>query len=339
MHGVRPLETAEDIVTHVIQVDDDPSMNPWTFRMFFVGIGLSTFGAVLQETMYFKPQVVYVSVMFLTVLAEKLGVAMSNFIPRKGKIGQFLNPHPWNRKEHTAAKLWYGGYPNIAAGIFITLSSQLIGYGITGMMRNILVCPTKMLYPSNLPITTVIETLHEPKSVTKKRFQIFWIVFVAIFCWERFPENYIASFGSPRWIPLQTLFNSFAGYLGDIILSMALYYGNIWRSKDFPFMSQLLYDPSSNATNSIAYKETSIMNPDFTVNSTMVEEVGVPYLTATYMNYLITSNAGLTATFVHMLLWNYAEDSLGWTWITMQRLKRLLDLCTLCILELTRPPY
>lgn len=35
--GAQPLETAEDIVTHVIQVDDDPSMNPWTARMFIVG--------------------------------------------------------------------------------------------------------------------------------------------------------------------------------------------------------------------------------------------------------------------------------------------------------------
>lgn len=32
-----PLETAEDIVTHVIGVDDDPTLSPWTFRMFFVG--------------------------------------------------------------------------------------------------------------------------------------------------------------------------------------------------------------------------------------------------------------------------------------------------------------
>lgn len=32
-----PLETAEEIVTHVIHVDDDPTLNPWTFRMFFIG--------------------------------------------------------------------------------------------------------------------------------------------------------------------------------------------------------------------------------------------------------------------------------------------------------------
>lgn len=31
------LDTAADIVTHVIHLDDDPTINPWTFRMFFLG--------------------------------------------------------------------------------------------------------------------------------------------------------------------------------------------------------------------------------------------------------------------------------------------------------------
>jgi hypothetical protein len=34
---IGALETAEDIVTTVIHVDDDPNINPWTFRMFFIG--------------------------------------------------------------------------------------------------------------------------------------------------------------------------------------------------------------------------------------------------------------------------------------------------------------
>ena len=35
--NAAPLATAEEIVTHVIHVDDDPTLNPWTFRMFFIG--------------------------------------------------------------------------------------------------------------------------------------------------------------------------------------------------------------------------------------------------------------------------------------------------------------
>ena len=43
------LRNERDIVTHVISVHDDPSLNPWTFRSFFIGIGLSAFGGVLGE--------------------------------------------------------------------------------------------------------------------------------------------------------------------------------------------------------------------------------------------------------------------------------------------------
>jgi hypothetical protein len=158
--------------------------------------------------MYFKPQPVPVSVMFLTVIAEALGTAMSTLIPRKGMVGRFLNPFPWNQKEHTSCvlmasaatvaavstealavqKLFYGGYHNVPADIFITLSSQLIGYGVAGIMRKVLLYPTKMLYPANLPITSVMEVLHKPLSETKKRRRVFWMAFVAIFCWEWFPE-------------------------------------------------------------------------------------------------------------------------------------------------------
>jgi len=41
------FQNERDIVTHVISVQDDPSLNPWTFRSFFIGIGLSAFGGIL----------------------------------------------------------------------------------------------------------------------------------------------------------------------------------------------------------------------------------------------------------------------------------------------------
>jgi hypothetical protein len=173
-----------------------------------IGIGLSAFGAVLQEVFYFKPRVIYVSVMFLTVVAYALGEFMAFFIPRWGPIGRFLNPGPFNSKEHVAAvlmasaasvsalstealavqKLFYGGYPSQGAVVFVTLSSQLIGYGIAGLLRETLLWPVKMFYPANLPVTTVLETLHREKSETRKRLRVFWIVFTCLLVWELFPE-------------------------------------------------------------------------------------------------------------------------------------------------------
>ena len=32
-------------------------------------------------------------------------------------------------------ELFYGGYPSRAAGVFITFSTQLIGFGIAGLLR------------------------------------------------------------------------------------------------------------------------------------------------------------------------------------------------------------
>lgn len=39
IHGEsNAIETAEDLVTKVIDLDDDPTQNPWTFRTFFLGM-------------------------------------------------------------------------------------------------------------------------------------------------------------------------------------------------------------------------------------------------------------------------------------------------------------
>lgn len=390
-HGRRRstvVDTAEGLVTRVIDVEDDPTLNPWTFRTFFLGLGLSCFGAVLQEIFYFKPQTIFVSVVFLTVLAYILGEAMAMAIPRKGAIGRFLNPFPFNMKEHAsitlmasaasqsalatealaAQQLFYGGYPNKAAGIFVVITTQLIGFGLAGLLRDILVYPTYMLWPMNLPITTLLESLHKDKAVAKARLKIFYVVFFTVFVWEVFPEyiftvlegvsvfclahqdslvftnlfggasgnegvgflavsfdwNYIAPFGSPLWLPLYTLFNEFVGYLGCIVLFMGLYYSNAFDAQKYPFLAQQLFDSSSNSTNFVVYNQTQILNDQFEIDPGKLAAFGAPNLTASYLGYLITSNMGFTATFVHMLLWNFDDIKMGWTWASPSKLKRFL---------------
>ncbi|RDW59135.1 hypothetical protein BP5796_12059 [Coleophoma crateriformis] len=392
--GEIHLDTAADIVTQVIDLDDDPSMNPWTFRMFFIGLGLSCFGAVLGEIYQFKPQVIYVSLMFLTVVAYAAGEAMSLLIPRWGPIGRFLNPHHFNMKEHAAIvimassasvsststvviaaqKLYYGKYPNQGAAVFITLATQLIGYGLAGMMRKVLLWPTKMLYPENLPITTVLETLHRDKSGNRKRMKVFWIIFTILLVWELIPEylftmligfsifcladqkslfftnlfggtngneglgflsisldwNYIAGFGSPLWVPLQTLTNALIGVIFCVIMFMALYYGNIWQGQDFPFLSQELFNMTgTNATYQAIYNQTLILNPDNTINDAAVQALGSPWLTSSYIFSLITTNAGFTGNFVHMFLWNYADIKSGWSFCTLKNIQSIFSLASL----------
>ena len=402
---------------------------------------------MLQEIFYFKPQTIYVSQVFLTVIAYVLGEGMTYAIPWNGKIGRFLNPGPFNAKEHAAValmasaasqsalatealaaqQLFYGGYPSHAAGVFITLYSQLISYGIAGLVRDIIVRAVKMLWPMTLPISSLLESLHRHKKESQARLKIFYVVFAVLFFWtivpevsmfvgvyfqakninaahstfsrfwkvsqsfalptnivcflqiylvahlgkrdwdsvstsmdaypisfyissgrgqghgnqmkhsdanERFPVsfcfdwNYVASLGSPLWFPLYSLTNSFIGYIGCIILFLGVYYANIFNSQNFPFLSQLLFHGDSNSTYYHTYNQSAILNPDFTINETLLHEQGIPWLTGCYLCYLITSNMGLTATFTHMLLWNFDDIKAGWSWASPSAMKKWFKLET-----------
>ena len=133
---------------------------------------------------------------------------MATFLPRKGLIGKILNPHPFNIKEHLAItimanaasisalgieiisteRLYYGRRLGTAVSIFLLLSSQFLGYGMAGLMRRTLIFPKVMLWPSNIPVNAMLETLHRKAPETRKSLRVFGYVFAAIFVWEIIPE-------------------------------------------------------------------------------------------------------------------------------------------------------
>jgi OPT family oligopeptide transporter len=201
------LDSCLQLVTKTLDVTDDPTLNPFTFRAFFLGIGLSAFGAVIAEIFYFKPQPMPVNTVFLEIIGFILG-EITTFIPRWGPIGRLLNPGPFNIKEHVfmtimasssavcalgteqlaAQSLYYNEAPNAGSAIFMLLASQMLGYGFLGVMRKVFVYPTKMLWPSQLPLASLFQALHLNKTLAKKRLMVFWYVFSLIIVWEILPE-------------------------------------------------------------------------------------------------------------------------------------------------------
>ncbi|EEB97874.1 hypothetical protein MPER_02715, partial [Moniliophthora perniciosa FA553] len=170
----RPISTDVDVATRLISLEDDPTLPCFTFRMWFLGIGLSCFGAVLGQIFYFRPQTIFVSSLFLQIIAYILGVGLETIIPGPGNeyprlktadtaFWRFMNPGPFNLKEHVAVtifsstasesalaisifaadSLFYNVQPNVGVGIFTLIGSQLLGYGLGGiLMRSFLVYPT-----------------------------------------------------------------------------------------------------------------------------------------------------------------------------------------------------
>ncbi|KAF8855994.1 OPT superfamily oligopeptide transporter [Acephala macrosclerotiorum] len=295
------IANMETIALKALHVDDDPTLNLWTFRMFFLGIigfGLSGFGSALATIFLFKPQSVSVSVIFLTVISYVIGNTMSLVIPSKGVAGRWFNPRSFNSKEHLAIvimsssasgaayatevlatqKLYYNIISNAVVAILLLLSSQLLGYGPAGVLRKSLVYPTKMVWPSILPLSSLIETLHRDKSEMRKKFNFFWIILSVVAVWELFPQN------------------SFIGFVICTALYIGLYYGNVWQAMNFPFLSQSLFSPSSNSTLFDINNQSAILDANNELNITALETAGIPFFATTNAAYLLTTNLGITAT-------------------------------------------
>jgi hypothetical protein len=162
-----------------------------------------------METIYFfRPVTLDVSNIFLALLSYIFGNFLEWAIPKTGFFGRWFNPHPFNMKEHAAMvviassaaqtamaveviavqRLFYDTAPNVLVSILVVISSQLVGYGFAGLLRRVLVYPTKMVWPSLLPMNTLLETLHRDRKETRHRLRFFWWILIAIFFWELLPE-------------------------------------------------------------------------------------------------------------------------------------------------------
>ncbi|KAG1756630.1 OPT oligopeptide transporter protein-domain-containing protein [Suillus paluster] len=373
------LQNEREIATHVISVDDDPSLNPWTLRAFFIGLGLSAFGGSLAQIYYFKPQTILVSSMFLAIISYVIGFTMETFIPRLG-LFRYLNPGPFNKKENAfiiimssaaansalatevlaVQRLYYNITPNAGSSIFLLFSSQLLGYGIGGMMRGILLYPSKMLYPGVLPLLSMFDALYRDGSEARRKLKVFYVVFAAIFIWEMFPEWIfplltgfsIFCLAAPNNAAVSRVFGGSNGNEGLGLLSLCFdwqYISGVINPMTIPLKAQLssfigyilcmvvfvavFYTniwESQNFPflaqllfyeNGTVYDQTLIMNSNYEVDPALVAEQGLPYYAGTWIINLLSTNLGLAATFTHLLLWNKDDLRAAWSWMNMDTLR------------------
>ncbi|KAJ7925954.1 OPT oligopeptide transporter [Mycena leptocephala] len=354
--------TASDWSTRLISLHDDPTLPVWTFRLWFLALGLSAFGAVLGEIFSFRPQSVYVSQLFLQVASFAMGKILEEIIPGPGNkrfkmsdnaFWRFMNPGPFNMqvlilgdkvKENVgilimaaasthgalainifaADDLYYGFNLNPAIAIFTLLGSQLLGYGLAGMLRSILVYPTYCVFP-NLVIFLEFDVLHRNQDniLQRKRVKFFWVIFIGIFVWEWFPEYIaptltgisifcLARQDSP-WVT--RIFGGAAGNEGLGLFSICLDWnyigsgGSAYGALFQPLSTQLsLYTGVLICVlfyeNGTQYKQDLILNDDFTLNLEKLEIQGLPWFSASYAIAKVGGSLSFGATITHMVLWN-----------------------------------
>lgn len=329
----------------------------------------------------------HIHTVFVAVISYVMGTAMATLLPRKGRIGKIINPGPFNKKEHAAAcimvaaasstpeamhvlavqKLFYNMRPAPIVAVFLILSTQMLGYGVAGLLRETLVYPSKMLYPANIPTASLLENLHRDREATRKRMRVFYIGFAVLFCWQGFPQyimpvlagvsifcltnrnslfvtnmfggsmaneglgtlalsfdwTMITAGGNPLWMPFQTQVNSLMGYLLSIGIYMGLFYSNMWRARDFPFLSPLMFSDKSNPKHYIMYNQTAILDKTYTVQEDLLKQQGLPWLTTSHAFGMIARNLGITGTITHMIIWHWEDIKTAFTVFKADQIKLL----------------
>ncbi|KAJ3380904.1 hypothetical protein HDU84_005513 [Entophlyctis sp. JEL0112] len=228
-------------------------------------------------------------------------------------------------------------------GIFLVFSSQTIGYGFAGFFRETLVYPRATYYPSTLAQVSVYENLHNGDGISKKMARYFFIVAGITFVYEWLPQYIAPSligisiiclatqhlksdvvakiFGgasaneglgmfsicldwnnltgyTPMLLPWSTILNMSIGILVCCIFQPYLWYSNTWNAQEYPWMAQGIYSPGGDS-----YNQSAVLDANYNVNLTAVEEIGLPGLAASYALFLMGANMGLTAGLVHMVLY------------------------------------
>jgi hypothetical protein len=154
--------------------------------------------------MIFKPVGIPLTDTFMLILAYVFCTTWARVLPKGG----WLNPGPFNVKEHTciyimvssantsaygtwilsAQELFYTDTPGAAGSIFLLFATQLVGYGIAGQLRPYLVYPSNMIWPTSLPTVSLLKTFNTERDEAKWRTRFFFIIFASIFVYEFIPQ-------------------------------------------------------------------------------------------------------------------------------------------------------
>lgn len=206
-------------VRSVTKPYEEPDEGPIeTIRVYLISIIMSCAGSALATFFGTRFPSISISPIALQMLIAECGKLM-RFIPGFSfPIGFGKRVHfgggKWTFKEQmlatcgmgvgdtaaysqyaiiSMANKYFYGFENLQGNfgltIMLTLSSNLMGFGLAGLYRVFLVYPTQMIYWSNLPKIRLSRALleSEPKEKingwTLSAQAIFWITSVIFFCW------------------------------------------------------------------------------------------------------------------------------------------------------------
>ncbi|KAI8600745.1 OPT family small oligopeptide transporter [Dissophora ornata] len=249
-------------------------------------------------------------------------------------------------------KVFYGSEKPFIAGLLLVLTTQITGFALAGALRKVLIRPAHMIWPSTLVTASLFRSLHhaadrEEDHGRMSRMKYFLLVTLGSFLYYWFPGFIFPTIGTIAWIcwinPNNVVLAQLTGSNGLGIGTIALdwsaasyyvaplvtpwfaqvnimvgfvlvawvmvpwaYYTDLWGSKTYPILSASLYredgtgyNKSMILTNGVLDEEKYLAYGPMRMDSFFALTYGVGF-------------AGLTATVVHVVLYNGKEMIERW---------------------------
>ncbi|ORY28793.1 OPT oligopeptide transporter protein-domain-containing protein [Naematelia encephala] len=214
-HGTK----IDQLIARSVPSTDDPHLPTLTLRVLILGTFFCLLGATAAQVFYFKSNAPSFSGYFIILATYPLGHLLANerIIPRTRRIfGIELNPGRFSVKEAILVSviatsgassayaadilaimdLYYKTPLSTIPSIVLLLTTQCIGFGLAGMLQNLLVNPPAMYWPSTLVTVQLFTTLYSTTTtslsrsaqiLTRNRLKIFTFIFIATFLYQFLP--------------------------------------------------------------------------------------------------------------------------------------------------------
>ncbi|RHZ53120.1 small oligopeptide transporter, OPT family [Aspergillus thermomutatus] len=249
-------------VRAVVQPVDDVSLPVNTVRVWVIGIVFTIVGSGLNQFFSLRQPSVSISALVAQLVAYPVGCAWARWVPL-GWVNQ--NRH-FNIKEHAlitimanvsfgsaaatqvieATVRFYGMPSRGGFHLLLTITTQLLGFGLAGMASRWLVGPATMIWPGVLSNAALLQTLHSRSNLLAdgwivSRLRFFLIVFTVGAIWYFVPGylfTALSTFSFICWIaPQNVVVNQLFGQETGLGMSLLTF---DWAQVVFANQSPLL---------------------------------------------------------------------------------------------------
>ncbi|KAJ4486958.1 small oligopeptide transporter [Lentinula lateritia] len=204
---------------------DDPDMPVSTIRAWVLGIIWTVLLAGINQVIVYRfPSILITNFVALLVIFP-CGQAWARVCPSISVLKMPLNPGPFSIKEHVLSsimasvaaqsaystdiiavqRVFYGEIYSFLFQWMLTVSTQLIGLSLGGVMHRFLVAPPSMIWPNTLVQCALLNTLHSQqyagigrhRGPSRERF--FLMGFIGAVLWTFLPSYLFTALSIFSW--------------------------------------------------------------------------------------------------------------------------------------------